>query len=197
MTDQQTLDVYDAKIEDYKKLTFATASKSLLKFIEALPDDAHALDLGCGPGFAAAEMARRGVKVTATDASPEMVAAASQHPGVTARCETYHDLKTVPTYHGIYANFALLHATRDDFHAHIKSCHQALFDDGILHLGLKLGHGEKRDSLGRFYTYYTRDELVEILTTTGFTVTFEHQGEEPGLAGPIEPFILIQARKNG
>ena len=198
MSDQQTLAVYDAKIDDYKKLTFGSTPRALLQFIEALPENAHALDLGCGPGFAAADMARRGVaQVTATDASAEMAAAAAQHPGVTARCETYDAIPGVATYHGIYANFSLLHATRDEFHRHIDACYTALHPGGILHLGLKTGTGEKRDGLGRFYTYYTRDELAGILTDAGFDIFWERTGEEKGLAGPVEPFILIQARKDG
>ena len=37
MTDVQTLAVYDAKIEDYLRLTQAPPSKSLLAFIKAIP----------------------------------------------------------------------------------------------------------------------------------------------------------------
>lgn len=194
MADQETLSVYDAKIEDYKSLTFGSTPKALLRFIEALPENAHALDLGCGPGFAAADMARRGVaQVTATDASTEMIKAASEHEGVTAIQATYDDLPKVATYHGIYANFALLHSTRDDFKRQIGDCHTALHQAGILHLGMKTGTGEKRDRLGRFYTYYTVDELREILGGAGFTVTHVHEGEEPGLAGPTEPFAIVSA----
>lgn len=193
MTDQETVAVYDAKIDDYKKLTFGSAPKALIKFCEALPKGGHALDLGCGPGFAAAEMARRGLRVTAMDASAEMVKAAGEHAGVTSVQATYDDLPKIPTYHGIYANFALLHSTRDDFKRQIADCHASLHTGGILHLGMKTGTGEKRDALGRFYTYYTVAELRDILATAGFTVTFVKEGEEKGLAGPVEPFVLVSA----
>ena len=39
MTDAQTLAVYDAKIEDYLRLTQASPSKSLLAFIKAIPEE--------------------------------------------------------------------------------------------------------------------------------------------------------------
>lgn len=194
MSDKETLAVYDAKIEDYKSLTFGSTPKALLRFIEALPENAHALDLGCGPGFAAADMARRGVaRVTAMDASTEMVKTAATHEGVTTIQATYDDLPNTPTYHGIYANFALLHSTRDDFKRQIADCQTALHPNGILHLGMKTGTGEKRDHLGRFYTYYTVEELSEILGNNDFTITFVHEGEEKGLAGPTEPFVVISA----
>ena len=193
MTDAQTLAVYDVKIDDYLRLTQAPPSKSLLAFIKAIPEGGRVLDLGCGPGFAAAEMARHGCNVEAIDGSAEMVAAASKPPGVIARQATFNDLPAQATYYGIYANFSLLHAKRADFNRHIQACHAALLPGGIFHLAMKLGTGAKRDALGRFYTYYTAEELKQILTQTGFTLTFEREGKEKGLAGDVEPFIMMAA----
>jgi hypothetical protein len=132
-----------------------------------------------------------GCHVEAIDGSAEMVAAASKHPGVTARQATFDDLPSQATYHGIYANFSLLHATRADFKRHIQACHASLYPGGSFHLAMKLGTGEKRDTLGRFYTYYTAEELEDILTQAGFTLTFQRNGQEKGLAGDVEPFIMI------
>ncbi|WP_347822068.1 class I SAM-dependent methyltransferase [uncultured Planktomarina sp.] len=193
MTDAQTLAVYDAKIDDYLRLTQAPPSTSLLAFIKAIPEGGQVLDLGCGPGLAAAEMARHGCDVEAIDGSAEMVAAASKHSGVTARQATFDELPSQATYHGIYANFSLLHAKRTNFNRHIQACYTALHPGGILHLAMKLGTGEKRDELGRFYTYYTAEELKNILTQAGFTLTFQRNGQEKGLAGDVEPFIMIAA----
>jgi len=58
---------------------------------------------------------------------------------------------------------------------------------------MKLGTGEKRDALGRFYTYYTAQELKDILAQAGFTLTFQREGQEKGLAGDVEPFIMMTA----
>lgn len=196
MTDAQTLAVYDAKIEDYKSLTAAQPGAALKQFIAAIPVGGSVLDLGCGPGFAAAEMARQGLQATATDASPEMARAAAEHAGVTARCEDFTALPNTPTYDGIYANFSLLHGRKADFANHIAACRAALTLNGYLHLGLKQGTGEERDAIGRFYSYYMPDELRGILTNAGFTVVWEKEGEEIGMAGSMDPFILMQARAN-
>jgi len=193
MTDTQTLAVYDEKIEDYLRLTQAPPNKSLLAFISVIPKGGSVLDLGCGPGLAAAEMARQGLQVDATDGSAEMVAAAAQHLGVTARRATFDALPASATYHGIYANFSLLHATRYNFSNHIQACHTALHTGGVLHLGMKLGTGEKRDALGRFYTYYSARELADVLNHAGFTITYQREGKELGLAGDVEPFIMVTA----
>ena len=98
MTDNQTLAVYDEKINDYIKLTEAPPSKSLLAFIQAVPSGGRVLDLGCGPGGAAAEMAQCGLKVDAIDGSQEMVDAAKKYLKVTAWKATFHDLTNHPTY---------------------------------------------------------------------------------------------------
>jgi len=193
MEDLETLSVYDAKIEDYMRLTSAPPSKSLIAFIKAIPKGGHVLDLGCGPGLAAAEMARQHLKVDATDGSSKMVEAASRQPGVSARQATFDELPECATYDGIYANFSLLHAKRNDFIRHIAACHLALNSRGVFHLGMKLGEGETRDHLGRFYTYYSTDELVQNLKDAGFELCYQHEGKELGLAGNIEPFIMLTA----
>ena len=193
MTDTQTLAVYDEKIEDYLRLTQAPPSKSLLAFIRAIPAGGRVLDLGCGPGLAAAVMARQGLQVDATDGSAKMVAAAAKHPGVSAQLATFDTLPKGATYHGVYANFSLLHASRADFARHIQACHTALHPEGILYLGMKLGTGEKRDSLGRFYTYYSAKEIADVLTQAGFTISYQREGKELGLAGDVEPFIMVTA----
>ena len=193
MTDNQTLAVYDEKINDYIKLTEVPPSKSLLAFIQAIPSGGRVLDLGCGPGGAAAEMAQCGLKVDAIDGSQEMVDATKKYLKVTTWKATFHDLPNHPTYDGIYANFSLLHAKRSDFITHIKSCHDALFQGGIFHLGMKVGTGGKRDTLGRLYTYYSVEELTKILVTAGFTLDYKNEGKEMGLAGEVEPFVMIKA----
>lgn len=193
MTDNQTLTVYDKKINDYIKLTSAPPSTSLLAFIQTIPRGGRVLDLGCGPGHAAAEMAQSGLKVDAIDGSQKMVDATNEYTDVHAWKATFHDIPSKPVYDGIYANFSLLHAKRLDFLNHVKSCHGAIVQGGTFHLGMKLGAGEKRDSLGRFYTYYSVVELTEILTKSGFMLDYKEEGEELGLAGDVEPFVMIRA----
>jgi hypothetical protein len=40
---------------------------------------------------------------------------------------------------------------------------------------------------------FTAEELEDILTQAGFTLTFQRNGQEKGLAGDVEPFIMIAA----
>lgn len=195
MSDPETLAVYAAKVGDYVALTGdgATRDPLLRAFIADLPTGGQVLDLGCGPGHAAATLAEAGLHVTATDAVAEMVDIAAQHPGVTARVATFDDLSEAAAYDGIWANFSLLHAPRADMPRHLSALHRALKASGLLHIALKTGTGEKRDPIGRLYTYYTDAELTGLLADAGFTVTCRATGREKGLDGVPADWLALRA----
>lgn len=194
MSDSETLAVYDQQAEDYARLTKSDArDQQLLDFIAALPDGGKVLDLGCGPGFAAATMAQAGLRVDATDGSEEMVALAAAHDGVTAWQATFEQITGVALYDGIWANFSLLHAPRNDMPRHLAALHRAAKPGARFHIGVKTGTGERRDALGRLYTYYTKKELLTLLNTTGFTATDHRTGCAEGLDGTMADWIVVTA----
>ena len=195
MTDKETLDAYATRVDDYIAITKAEPAVSLVAFADALPEGGRVLDLGCGPGHAAKYLASRGFAAHAWDASPEMVAAAKA-PGVTTRIAVFEDLAETATYDGVFASFSLLHAPRADFPRHMAAIARAIKPGGVFHLGMKTGTGEERDSIGRFYSYFTRDELVAEMEANGLNPVWEQTGEEPGLSGTVAPFVLIRAVKS-
>ena len=198
MSDRQTISIYDARAQDYQRLSKPEAPEPQIQaFMEALPKAGRVLDLGCGPGGHAAHLARAGLRVEAWDASPQMVALAAQVPGVVARCAVFSDLVAERHYDGILASFSLLHAPRQDMPAHLAAIATALKPDGVFSIGMKTGKGEGRDRLGRFYTYYQPDALSSLLASVGLTETSRSMGEGKGLAGDIEPWVVIQARRDG
>ena len=73
--------------------------------------------------------------------------------------------------------------------------HRALKPGGTLHIGMKLGTGEKRDALGRLYVYYTEAELTGLLQAAGFTPTLRETREDTGLDGT--PYSGIWIHANG
>lgn len=192
-SDRETVNVYARKAEEFANLPVAEEQTLALDmFCAGLKPGAHILDLGSGPGLHTLELMNRGFTARAIDATPEFVEAARAN-GVDAHLGTFDDLTEENAYDGIWASFSLLHAPRADFPRHITACKRALRDNGCLFLGLKLGTGEKRDDLGRFYSFYTEEELRDILTDAGFDRLQSQTGKGKGLAGTIDPFILMTA----
>lgn len=194
MTDAQTLAVYDARAGDYATHFAAERpDRFLAAFMAELPPGAFVLDMGCGPGTASAFLTAAGHRVDAVDASPGMVALARER-GVAARLGSFVDVAADAVYDGVWANFSLLHAPRAEVPGHVARLARALRAGGVFHLGMKLGTGEGRDRLGRFYSYFTRAELEGYLAAAGLVCVAAHEGSEVGLAGVDEPFVLMRAR---
>lgn len=195
MSDADTIKVYDARAADYAAMTddHNTSDPTLSAFIAACPAGGRVLDLGCGPGASAAVMAKAGLVVEATDASIQMVALAGQHPGVNARQATFDQISGQGVYDGIWASFSLLHAPRADFPRHLAACHKALKSGGVFAIGMKLGSGAARDSIGRQYTYYSIEDLEQHLTSAGFTIVDKETGTGTGLDGSLSDYVAVTA----
>lgn len=197
MTDPETLRVYTRAAGDYAR-GFASKknteqSADLAAFRDLLPDGGRVLDFGCGPGHWAARFADLGYVAEASDATQAMADLALERYGLKVRVEVFEDLEAEGLYDGIWANFSLLHAPRADFPGHLARIFRALKPGGAFHLGMKLGEGAARDKLGRFYTYYSEDELRDLVTEEGFTVVTTRRGNGEGLAGGVETFVTLTA----
>lgn len=197
MADPKTISVYDNKANDYVELVSReTPDQDLTDFMQCLPPNAYVLDFGCGPGNSAAIMAKAGFKVDATDASSVMIELTKENHGVNAKQAHFADLDKQDTYDGIWANFSLLHAPKHEMSDHLGRIFLALKKRGTLHLGLKIGAGESRDTLDRHYSYYTPEEINQLLISAGFTPISLRTGESQGLAGLSgnkEPYMIVRA----
>lgn len=192
--DDATLKVYGAKAQHYADINASEGEDRLLAaFIKAMPAGGRVLDLGCGPGTAAHVMAEAGLQVDAMDAVPEMVDMAARHPGVTAWVASFDDIRGVNIYDGIWANFSLLHAARADMPRHLGGIAQALRPGGRVHVAVKSGTGERRDTLGRLYTYYTEAELHGLLSDAGLTPGATTTGAGKGMDGTMADWIAMTA----
>lgn len=193
--DDETVAVYDAKAAEYSEVFARTEiAPELERFMAGLRKGAAVLDLGCGPGTHAAQMYANGFKVTAIDASTAMIELAKAHQGVEVRQAEFSDLNEQGVYDGVWAHFSLLHAPRSEFPAHLLRIAKALKPGGLLHMGMKTGSGEKRDRLGRLYTFYTAEELRGLLNSAHFSVLEEVTGASAGLAGSVDPWVELLAR---
>lgn len=201
MTDQETIATYDARVADYAELTTEKEPDALLAaFMNRLKPGDAVLDLGCGPAQASAFMRAFGLQPDPVDASAEMVKLANDTHAIDARQATFEEIcsgDATGVYQGVWANFSLLHAPREKMPDYLRALHTAMVPGGVLHLAMKLGTDSKRDTLGRFYTYYSKEELETLLAAAGFTVKEYVVDEELGLAGDVEPWIAFTALIKG
>lgn len=195
MSDPETLSVYDRKAVEYRQLLGAdpASNAALAGFIAALPLGARVLDLGCGPGTWARQMLAAGLQVDAVDASSGMVAEAQKIKDLTVWQARFDELDGAGPYHGIWANFSLLHAPKAEMPGHLARLRSLLVPGGLMHIGLKQGSGEARDVLGRFYAYYTPTELTDLLADEGMTVSDPRQGADRGLDGTVAAWFTLLA----
>lgn len=193
MSDRETIAVYAMKLDDCANLKIGRTERAAMNiFCEGFAVGAKILDLGCGPGLHARAFLDKGFDVRALDATAEFVHAARSN-GIDAHIGTFDDLKEIAIYDGIWASFSLLHAPKANFLHHLQSCHRALCSGGHMYLGMKVGFGERRDHLGRFYAFYTEEELRTLLHSVGFRNLKSHTGTSTGLAGTSDPYVLINA----
>ena len=196
MSDQETIAIYDAQVEAYVNIIEKSKTDPTLEvFIKHLKAGNLVLDLGCGPGNSSSVMQNRGLKVDAIDASKEMIKIAKEKYSINAKQATFDDLDSLNTYDGIWANFSLLHAASDDFPRHLNDIHDALVPNGIFHIAMKTGDGMKRDKLGRRYSYYSEQELITHLKTTGFSILEKTNGIDKALSGEMSPWVAILCKR--
>ena len=67
----------------------------------------------------------------------------------------FHELDEQDAYDGVWASACLLHVPRDELAGILARIHRALKPDGLFYASYKIdeGHGDGRDSLGRYYNY--------------------------------------------
>ena len=194
--DTETIKYYDKSAESYlDKVCNTYPDSDLLSFINSIKSGGTVLDLGCGPGNSSAMMQTAGLNVQASDCSQKMVDIAKNKFNVDAIKAEFKELSEINLYDGVWANFSLLHAPRSEMLSNLNKINRSLKKKGYLHIGLKIGNGEKRDTLGRQYTYYQPKELKSLLISAGFTINTIRLDMDGAISmtGMIEPFMIVTA----
>ncbi len=102
------------------------------KFLALLPKEAHILDLGCGSGRDAHYFKIQNFKITALDASEELVKLASAHIGQNVLLMKFQEIRFQSMFEGVWANASLLHVPYETLNLILKKIHASLKEGGIL-----------------------------------------------------------------
>jgi SAM-dependent methyltransferase len=164
--DDGTLQFYRDNAQAYAD--WAKAPSTRLKgFLALLPPGGSILELGCGAGNHSAVMLAEGFAVRATDGSPEMAAIASRRLGHPVEAMCFDQLDAHEAYDGVWASACLLHVPRDELESILTRIHRALRTSGVFYASFKIGEGDGRDNLGRYYNYPSPQWLQTIYAAAG------------------------------
>jgi SAM-dependent methyltransferase len=164
--DDETLQFYRRNAQSYAD--WAKAPSTRLKgFLALLPSGGSILELGCGAGNHSAVMLEAGFAVRATDGSPEMAGIASRRLGHPVEAMLFHELSAPDAYDGVWASACLLHVPRDELAGILTRIHCALKPSGVFYASFKIGEGDGRDNLGRYYNYPSPEWLQATYAAAG------------------------------
>lgn len=168
--DQETLQFYRNNAEAYAG--WAKAPSTRLKgFLALLPKAGSILELGCGAGNHSALMLAEGFVVRATDGSPEMAEIASRRLGHPVQTLRFDELDEYEAFDGVWASACLLHVPRNELGGILGRIRRALKPSGVFYASYKIGEGEGRDSLGRYYNYPSPQWLETTYSSVGAWLT--------------------------
>ena len=205
---KETIDWYDNNADKYssavRNIKFNENAKSLLNKIAI--KTARILDAGCGGGRDAATLASLGAHVTGVDISKGLISVAKKlYPEIEFVHGSFLELPFLnETFDGVWAHAALVHLeTINDVRNTLKEFRRVLKAKGWVYIYVKEQLGTTKteiisDTLSnheRFFRYYQKEELKELLAESGFRV--EEMVNEEDVHGRAEvKWIKIFAQLN-
>jgi SAM-dependent methyltransferase len=195
--DEQTLQFYRSNAQPYADWA-NTPSARLPGFLALLPPGGSILELGCGSGNHSAQMLAAGFNVRATDGSPEMADVAARRLGHPVEAMLFDQLDAQDAYDGVWASACLLHAPRDELADVLGRIRRALKPEGLFYASFKIGEGDGRDSLGRYYNYPSPEWLQATYAAAGeWSAVSSDTSEIRSFDGTPATMLHLVVRKAG
>ena len=220
--DSVTVDSYNTQASAYADRYEAADMSALHRLLlRHLPERCRVLEIGCGSGRDAAFLLAHGYDVTATDASPSMLALAAQrHPELASRLHLlsypcslslgveragvrvdYTPPTTAPQapYNAILSVATLMHVPDQELFECATQIRDLLADDGILVLQLSLGRGglsQGRDDAGRLYNERPPEEVQLLFERLGFRLVAREDSPD-FMSRDIQWYTLVFQRATG
>jgi SAM-dependent methyltransferase len=153
------------------------------------------LELGSGPGTDADRLARLGVHVLRSDATPAFADRLRSLGHDVLDLDVRRD--PMPSgLDGVFANAVLLHLGRDELAEALVRIHAALVPGGVLGCTVKEGDGEewhdRKLGVPRRFTYWREDPLRAALERAGFAVRSIER-----VRGTTDDWLQVLARSTG
>ncbi|MDV6305608.1 methyltransferase domain-containing protein [Rhodococcus cerastii] len=161
----RTLDSYESAADVHVQRTRRDSTRAWQPFIDefvAQVDAGLVLELGSGPGWHAAELERRDLRVERSDGAAAFVDM-MERDGYSARTLDIITDDFGGMYDGIFANAVLLHLNSLQFDAVVAKAAAALRPGGMLAFTLEEGDGEEWSNekldLPRYFKYWREPDV--------------------------------------
>ncbi|EKD53616.1 MAG: type 11 methyltransferase [uncultured bacterium] len=179
--EKNTRAYYDQHAGEFKKFRGEEISlywEEELKRLQELLPEGTVLEVGCGIGNEAYLLKEMGYDYLGIDNSRSMLKEAkSICPEGNFVCQDFRSIGISSEFDGLVAFAALLHLEKEEMTATLVTLRNQLRPGGIGLFTLKKGSGTEIDAKGRFYSYYSSEELAGYFLDAGFTV-LEHKIKE-------------------
>ncbi len=171
----KTIIAYDTHVQEYIENTSHKVTDLgeawLCAIMANLSQDARILEIGTGIGHDALFMEERGYKVERTDATPGFVEHLRKQ-GHDAKLLNVLTDKITGSYDLILADGVMYHFTPQDIRIVMKNIREGLSPGGKFAFSIRLGErdGWSTEKLGvpRYFRYWTRGDIDEVLESCGF-----------------------------
>ncbi|MBS3152725.1 methyltransferase domain-containing protein [Candidatus Woesearchaeota archaeon] len=147
----------------------------LAKFVSMLPKKGKVLDAGCGPGRDTAYLQEDGLDVVAVDISEGMIEEAKKNDVKAIKGDLLNIISN-EEFDGIWCMATLADIPKSHAKKLIQNFYKALKKEGIMYIAVKEGEGEELIekerywNSPRFYAFYKKDELNQLLKENGFEI---------------------------
>ena len=158
-----SIDYYEKNADSFYEDTYKVDMSNMYKrFFSHLASGAYILDAGCGSGRDTKEFLSLGYKVSAFDASIQMVIRARKLTGVNINLKEFNQINEKSVYDGIWACASLLHVPIAELISVMQRLAGALKAGGVWYVSFKYGCGE-REKDGRHFTDLDEEGLNRIV----------------------------------
>lgn len=190
---------YDANAETFFAETVnIDVSDTRQHFTALLPDGAKILDAGCGSGRDTKHFLDAGYRVTAFDASSEMVRLASAYTGIEVLRMTFQEMRFNAEFDGIWASATLLHLPKSLLPQALSNIARALRPGGVAYISFKYGSEEGMSRGGTLFFTGCDETLLESIlpqnSALGIIKTWTSEDKRQDRKGKYWLHALLQTR---
>lgn len=184
---EETINSYNNNAERYSKTYNLSYIEKQLKFYLENFNGNRILDVGCGHGRDASYFSEKGFDVVGIDLSEELLKTAREN---SPKSRFYlMDMRHLDFYSnlfdGIWACSSFLHVPYKDAESTLKGFNRVLKPEGLMFLCVLEGEGEKMEKTmkfqeyERFFAYYSKDRIEDLMDKADFNVINCEVEEKP------------------